>query len=217
MCITPTVFRLNPDLDPFEGDLLRSQVIRPLEEELDLLVAQIHKLVSEDEHEQTDLTRPSSPQESKVSISKPQKRMSAVTIIQTQSTLATALAHHIPSIPTPGSVAPGLAGGGGGGGRPPSPPAVAPPVAAAPNPPGGNGRLEGKEPTVFTGDRGKVDEFMHELKLYQFLNGVTPLMQDPYQKVAHVLTFIQGTAVAKCVMECFVQFLPTFYYILHIT
>ena len=38
---------------------------------------------------------------------------------------------------------------------------------------------------------------MHELKLYQFLNGVTPLMQDPYQKVAHTLTFIQGSAVAE--------------------
>jgi hypothetical protein len=38
---------------------------------------------------------------------------------------------------------------------------------------------------------------MHELKLYQFLNGAAPLMQDPYRKVAHALTFIQGPAVTE--------------------
>jgi ribosomal protein S10 len=50
---------------------------------------------------------------------------------------------------------------------------------------------------VFTGDQGKANEFMHELKLYQFLNGAAPLMQDPYRKVAHALTFIQGPAVTE--------------------
>jgi ribosomal protein S10 len=58
-------------------------------------------------------------------------------------------------------------------------------------------KLEGKEPTIFAGDRAKADEFMHELKLYQFLNASTSLMQDPYQKVTHALTFIQGAAVAE--------------------
>jgi hypothetical protein len=38
---------------------------------------------------------------------------------------------------------------------------------------------------------------MHELKLYQFLNSTAPVMTDPYQKVAHALTFIQGSAVAE--------------------
>src|SRR6202789_3278428 len=57
--------------------------------------------------------------------------------------------------------------------------------------------MEGKEPNAFTGDRAKADEFMHELKLYQFLNDNSPIMQDPYRKVAHALTFIQGTAVAE--------------------
>jgi hypothetical protein len=38
---------------------------------------------------------------------------------------------------------------------------------------------------------------MHKLKLYQFLNSNAPIMNDPYQKVAHALTFIQGAAVAE--------------------
>jgi hypothetical protein len=67
----------------------------------------------------------------------------------------------------------------------------------APAQPGGNGQLEGKEPTTFTRDQGKADKFMHKLKLYQFLNGMAPLMQDPYQKVTHALTFIQGPAVTE--------------------
>jgi ribosomal protein S10 len=57
--------------------------------------------------------------------------------------------------------------------------------------------LEGKEPTIFNGDRARADEFMHELKLYQFLNSTAPVMTDPYRKVAHALTFIQGSAVAE--------------------
>ena len=61
----------------------------------------------------------------------------------------------------------------------------------------GNGKLEGKEPTIFSGDRAKADEFMHELKLYQFLNLNATIITDPYRKVAHALTFIQGAAVAK--------------------
>jgi hypothetical protein len=38
---------------------------------------------------------------------------------------------------------------------------------------------------------------MHELKLYQFLNATAPVMTDPYRKVAHALTFIQGSAIAE--------------------
>ena len=141
--IASTVFQLNPDLDLFEGDLLRTQVIKPLEEELDLLTAQIHEAPPDDEPEPT---RPASPRESDASIPEPQKRMSAVTITPTQSTIAMALAHRTPFMPTSGGSAPGPAGGGGG----PSAPVVAPTAAATP--PGENGRLEGKEPTTFMGD-----------------------------------------------------------------
>ena len=92
---------------------------------------------------------------------------------------------------------PGLAGGGeggggsgGGGGGAMAP---APQLIAAHR----NGKLKGKEPTIFTGDQAKADEFMHELKLYQFLNMNAPIMNDPYRKVTHALTFIQGAAVAE--------------------
>ena len=49
-CLAPTVFKLNPDLDPFKGDLLQTKVIQPIEEELNLLAEQIHK-ASEEEPE----------------------------------------------------------------------------------------------------------------------------------------------------------------------
>ena len=121
--------------------------------------------------------------------------MSAVTITPTQSTIATALTSR--SGPPPSGTAPGLARGGGGraggAGGGPAQPAAAQPAAA----PHGNGKLKGKEPTIFSGDRARADKFMHELKLYQFLNANALIMTDPYQKVAHALTFIQGAAVAE--------------------
>ena len=46
--LAPTIFRLNPELDPFEGDLLRTQVIRPIEDKLDLLAEQIHEAPEEE-------------------------------------------------------------------------------------------------------------------------------------------------------------------------
>ena len=136
-----------------------------------------------------------------MSIPEVPKRMSAVTITPTQSTIATALTSR--SGPPPSSTFPGPAGGGGGrggggrgregGGGGPAQPAAVQPAGA----PVGNGKLEGKEPTIFSRDRARANEFMHELKLYQFLNSNAPIITNPYQKVAHALTFIQGAAVAK--------------------
>ena len=171
--LAPTIFGLNPDLDPFKGDLLRQLVIRPIEEELDLLVDQVHEAPDDEPEPETHQTE--SPQESDASIPDRPKRMSAVTLTPTQSTITTALTSR--SGPPPSGSAPGLTGGGGGGGGGgPVQPAAAQSVTAHQ----GNGKLEGKEPTIFTGDRAKADEFMHELKLYQFLNSTTPVMTDPY-------------------------------------
>ena len=197
--IAPAAFQLNPDLDPFEGDLLWIQVIWPIEEELDLLAKQVHKAPKEEpepEHTQLD-----SAQESDASIPEVPKRMSTVTITLTQSTLAMALTSH--SRPPLSGTVPGPAGGGGGGGEGGGRgrggggggrAAPAPQQAVVPH---GNGKLEGKEPTIFSSDRARTNEFMHELKLYQFLNSNAPLMNNPYRKVAHALTFIQGAAVAE--------------------
>ena len=203
--LTPTIFRLNPNLDPFEGDLLRQLVIRPIKEELDLLVEQVHKAPDDEPEPKTHQSE--SAQESDASIPDRPKRMSAVTLTPTQSTIATALTSC--SGPPLSSLASGLTrggggggsgggsggggGGGGGSGGGPIQPATAQPTAA----PHGNGKLEGKEPTIFSGNRAKADEFMHELKLYQFLNLNVSIMTNPYRKVAHALTFIQGAAVAE--------------------
>ena len=62
--LTPTVFRLNPDLDPFEGDLLRQLVIRPIEDELDLITEQ----KDEAPDDEPDIPQTDSPQESDASI-----------------------------------------------------------------------------------------------------------------------------------------------------
>ena len=64
--LTPTIFRLNPDLDPFEGDLLRQLIIRPIKEELDLLVKQIHE--APDNEPEPETHQSESAQESDTSI-----------------------------------------------------------------------------------------------------------------------------------------------------
>ena len=143
--------------------------------------------------------------------------MLSITITPTQSIIATTLIHHTASIFTLSDTALGLAngggegGGGGGGGRGGGGgggvPTPAPATLAATIIPIHYSRKKSqtkrKKPMIFTKDQGKADKFMHELKLYQFLNGATPLMQDLYWKVAHALTFIQGPAVTKwkCSME----------------
>ena len=52
--------------------------------------------------------------------------------------------------------------------------------------------LQGKEPTVFDGNRQQTDHFLHELRLYQFVNVTHPIMTNPWQKVAHALTYVNG-------------------------
>jgi Retrotransposon gag protein len=66
-----------------------------------------------------------------------------------------------------------------------------------PQPQGDDLRLEGREPPVFTGDRTTTDAFIHELKLYQFLNSDHPLIANDATRIAHALTYIRGPAVAE--------------------
>ena len=81
-----------------------------------------------------------------------------------------------------------------GGPPPPAPPPGPPPQPPQnPNPIGVNEELlQGKEPPVFEGDRQKTDHFLHELCLYQFVNAMHPIMTNPWQKVAHALTYVSG-------------------------
>ena len=52
--------------------------------------------------------------------------------------------------------------------------------------------LQGKEPFAFDGNRQKTDHFLHELRLYQFVNATHPIMINPWQKVTHALTYMSG-------------------------
>ena len=84
-----------------------------------------------------------------------------------------------------------------GGPPPPVPPLGLPPrLPLNPNPIGVDEEpLQGKEPPIFKGDRQKTDHFLYELCLYQFVNATHPVMMNPWQKVAHALTYVSGPNV----------------------
>ena len=84
------------------------------------------------------------------------------------------------------------------------PPPLAPPPGPPPQPPQNpilvgqdNESLQGKEPFVFNGNQQQTDCFLHELRLYQFMNTTHPIMMNPWQKVAHALTYVSGPNVYK--------------------
>ena len=80
---------------------------------------------------------------------------------------------------------------------PPSPPSRGPSPGPLPPQPiqGDEEPLQGKEPTVFNEDREKTDGFLHELRLYQFVNAAHLIMTTLSQKVAHALTYMEGPEV----------------------
>ena len=84
----------------------------------------------------------------------------------------------------------------GGPPLPAPPPGPLPRLPQNPNPIGEDEEpLQGKEPPIFEGDRQKTDHFLHELRLYQFVNAMHPVMVNPWQKVAHALTYVSGPNV----------------------
>jgi hypothetical protein len=60
---------------------------------------------------------------------------------------------------------------------------------------GSNGKLSGKEPTVFTGDRKDAESFILEWQIYQMLNYNAAVMQQPFTRATLFLSFIKGPAV----------------------
>jgi hypothetical protein len=60
---------------------------------------------------------------------------------------------------------------------------------------GGNGKLSGKEPTVFTGDRKDAESFILEWQIYQMLNYDATVMRQPFTRAMLFLSFIKGPAV----------------------
>ena len=79
----------------------------------------------------------------------------------------------------------GGGGGGGGGGNPLPPP-------AAGGHAGGDNKLFGQPPDVFTGDRSKTKEFLTQWELYQNLNHLANVMGVPYSRCMLFLTFCKG-------------------------
>ena len=82
-------------------------------------------------------------------------------------------------------------GGGDGGGNPPA--AGGPPPG---NPGGGEHRLFGQPPDVFTGDRTKTKEFLTQWELYYNLTHLTSVMGVPYSRCMLFLTFCKGPLMA---------------------
>ena len=82
-------------------------------------------------------------------------------------------------------------GGGGGGGNPPA--AGGPPPG---NPRGGDHRLFGQPPDVFTRDHTKTKEFLTQWELYYNLNHLTSVMGVPYSRCMLFLTFCKGPLMA---------------------
>jgi hypothetical protein len=60
---------------------------------------------------------------------------------------------------------------------------------------GSNGKLSGKEPTVFTGDRKDAESFILEWQIYQMLNYDAAVMRQPFTRATLFLSFIKGPAV----------------------
>ena len=79
--------------------------------------------------------------------------------------------------------------GGRGGGNPPGPPRGH--VGG-----GGENRLFGQPPDIFTGDRSKTKEFLTQWELYYNLNHLSNIMGVPYSRCMLFLTFCKGPLIA---------------------
>jgi hypothetical protein len=58
-----------------------------------------------------------------------------------------------------------------------------------------HGKLSGKEPTVFTGNRKDAEAFILEWQIYQMLNYDAEVMHQPFTRAMLFLSFIKGPAV----------------------
>ena len=56
-------------------------------------------------------------------------------------------------------------------------------------------KLNGKEPSVFNGDRDKSEQFIREFDLFREMNVDHVLMTNPYKRVVTALAYMRGTAI----------------------
>jgi hypothetical protein len=86
----------------------------------------------------------------------------------------------------------GRGGGGNGGGDPDDPDD---PNNRSRGHAVNNGKLSGKEPTIFTGDRQNAKAFILEWQIYQMLNYDAEIMRQPFTQEMLFLSFIKGPNV----------------------
>jgi hypothetical protein len=68
---------------------------------------------------------------------------------------------------------------------------------------GSNGKLSGKEPTVFMGNRKDAESFILEWQIYQMLNYDAAVMCQPFTRATLFLSFIKGAAVHE--WNCYIS------------
>ena len=186
---TPEPTNPQPIKSPYEQKFVKTRPPTPIKDELVLSPAITPKTESNTLPLPTDTTSP--PSVGKTPAWESSKR-------DQFGTTPTPIQHHFkipkqsPSPPPPRGPSPP---------RPPTPPSLptrGPSPGPLPNPILGDEEpLQGKEPLAFDRNRQKTNHFLHELRLYQFVNATHPIMTNPWQKVAHALTYVNGPNIYK--------------------
>jgi len=101
----------------------------------------------------------------------------------------------------PGGGAGGQPGGGGGGGPPGGGPQwilpIAPQQPGQPRDRGSNGGLQGREPDLYTRDRKKTHDWIHQFNIFQFSNMDKEAIRAPLQCIAIALGYFRGEKVIE--------------------
>jgi hypothetical protein len=91
--------------------------------------------------------------------------------------------------------------GGGGGGPPGGNPGGNQAAAQNQGYGGGGGKLQGKEPRIFTGDKHQSEEFQLEWDIYIALNNNVEVIQVAFTRAVMFLSYIKGPNVHEWVQS----------------
>jgi len=61
--------------------------------------------------------------------------------------------------------------------------------------------MKGQPPTIFDGERSKMNQFMTEFQLWWMINNGAEVMNNPFQQITLCLSFIRGPKVDNWVEE----------------
>jgi hypothetical protein len=91
--------------------------------------------------------------------------------------------------------------GGGGGGPPGGNPGGQQAAAQNPGQGGSGGKLQGKEPQIFTGDKNQSEEFQLKWDIYVALNHSVEIVQVAFTRAVMFLSYIKGPNVHEWVQS----------------